>query len=409
MKRLKPSLGMVILMLAALLTGRAQAQQPVVRAVLFYSPTCGHCHYVITEVLPPLGERYGNQLQLVGVDTTSPSGQILYQAAIERFNISDERRGVPALIVDSTVLVGSLEIPEQFPVLIEQYMAQGGVDWPDIPGLADALAVSQAQAQSTAEPSAEPTDTPTSATAKDVVTQPAPTAPEPVQVALSQADAGLTAVDAAEALAEAPAAEDLVNKLRRDPAGNLLAILLLVGMLAVFLFATVRAVQAWPDLSQGLPPGSRRGWQDWAVAGLCLVGLGVSIYMAFVETTHTTAVCGPVGDCNTVQQSEYALLFGRLPIGVLGVLGYAAMLVVWAGRRWGRGSLQRLSDLALFAMALFGTLFSIYLTFLEPFVIGATCIWCLTSALCMALILLILAGSISARPKPVRQRIVRGA
>ena len=131
--------------------------------------------------------------------------------------------------------------------------------------------------------------------------------------------------------------------------------------------------------------------------------------MAFVETTHTTAVCGPVGDCNTVQQSEYALLFGRLPIGVLGVLGYAAMLVVWVGRRWGRGSLQRLSNLALFAMALFGTLFSIYLTFLEPFVIGATCIWCLTSALCMTLILLILAGSISVRPEPVGQRIIRGA
>jgi len=25
-----------------------------VRAVLFYSPSCGHCEYVITEVLPPL-------------------------------------------------------------------------------------------------------------------------------------------------------------------------------------------------------------------------------------------------------------------------------------------------------------------------------------------------------------------
>ena len=152
-------------------------------------------------------------------------------------------------------------------------------------------------------------------------------------------------------LSEKPSAEDLVSKLRRDPAGNLLAILLLVGMLAVFLFAILRTVQAWPDLSQGLTPDSPGGWQDWAVAGLCLVGLGVSIYMAFVETTHTTAVCGPVGDCNTVQQSEYALLFGRLPVGVLGVLGYAAMLVVWVGRRWGRGSLQPSLGTALFAMA----------------------------------------------------------
>jgi uncharacterized membrane protein len=34
-------------------------------------------------------------------------------------------------------------------------------------------------------------------------------------------------------------------------------------------------------------------------------------------------------------------------------------------------------------------MFSIYLTFLEPFVIGATCIWCLTSAVIITLIMLL--------------------
>ena len=38
-------------------------------------------------------------------------------------------------------------------------------------------------------------------------------------------------------------------------------------------------------------------------------------------------------------------------------------------------------------MAWFGVLFSIYLTFLEPFVIGASCAWCLSSAIVMTLIL----------------------
>jgi uncharacterized membrane protein len=38
-------------------------------------------------------------------------------------------------------------------------------------------------------------------------------------------------------------------------------------------------------------------------------------------------------------------------------------------------------------MIAFGTLFSIYLTFLEPFVIGATCAWCLTSAIIMTALL----------------------
>ena len=34
-------------------------------------------------------------------------------------------------------------------------------------------------------------------------------------------------------------------------------------------------------------------------------------------------------------------------------------------------------------MTVCGTLFSIYLTFLEPFMIGATCAWCLASAVIM--------------------------
>jgi uncharacterized membrane protein len=36
-----------------------------------------------------------------------------------------------------------------------------------------------------------------------------------------------------------------------------------------------------------------------------------------------------------------------------------------------------------------GILFSIYLTFLEPFVIGATCAWCITSAVIMTLLFLL--------------------
>ena len=45
--------------------------------------------------------------------------------------------------------------------------------------------------------------------------------------------------------------------------------------------------------------------------------------------------------------------------------------------------------LALVLMTFGGTLFSIYLTFLEPFVIGATCAWCLTSAILMTTLLLL--------------------
>jgi len=42
----------------------------------------------------------------------------------------------------------------------------------------------------------------------------------------------------------------------------------------------------------------------------------------------------------------------------------------------------------MFLFSMFGLLFFIYLTFLEPFVIGATCAWCISSAIIMTLITL---------------------
>jgi uncharacterized membrane protein len=99
--------------------------------------------------------------------------------------------------------------------------------------------------------------------------------------------------------------------------------------------------------------------------------------------TEVEAICGPVGDCNTVQQSEYARVFGVLPIGVMGVVGYVMILLAWVFRHLADKRLAAYATLALLGMTTFGLLFSIYLTFLEPFIIGATCAWCLTSAIIM--------------------------
>lgn len=55
------------------------------------------------------------------------------------------------------------------------------------------------------------------------------------------------------------------------------------------------------------------------------------------------------------------------------------------GRSFGRN--QRAIHLLVWGLAAGGVAFSIYLTFLEPFVIGATCMWCINSAVAMTLIL----------------------
>jgi hypothetical protein len=44
-------------------------------------------------------------------------------------------QGVPRLIVGDRFMVGSLQIPQEFPGIVEQGLASGGIDWPAIPGL----------------------------------------------------------------------------------------------------------------------------------------------------------------------------------------------------------------------------------------------------------------------------------
>jgi uncharacterized membrane protein len=171
------------------------------------------------------------------------------------------------------------------------------------------------------------------------------------------------------------------EKFVRDPAGNTLSVFVLAGMLCAFVWGThyfTRPERHLYELNV-----------SWLIPLLCLIGLVVAGYLAYVETAQVSAVCGPVGDCNTVQQSEYARLFGILPIGVLGLAGYVMIFLAWLGTRFGRNSIQNLAALALLGMTFAGTLFSVYLTFLEPFVIGATCAWCLTSAVVMTVLMLL--------------------
>jgi uncharacterized membrane protein/thiol-disulfide isomerase/thioredoxin len=342
------------------------ADGPVVRAVIFYSPTCGHCHKVLTEDLPPLVEQYGNQLQIIAINVTLEQGQALFLAALQKFGL--QSGGVPMLVVGDHYLVGEIDIPEQFPGLIEQYLAQGGVDWPDIPGLVEAI--------STAQVTPTPTDITPTPTASPAIGQVASVTAERLPTTASAPGLTNSSPDLA-VIGDQPSS--LVDRLMHDPSGNALSIIVLLGMIVM----VGRSAFLFPRLTTV----SLTTRQDWIIPILTLIGCGVSAYLAYVETAQVSAVCGPVGDCNTVQQSSYARLFGVLPIGVLGLTGYIAILVTWLVRRFSRGRPTDLATLALLGMTAFGMLFSIYLTFLEPFVIGATCAWCLTSAIIMTTLL----------------------
>ena len=130
-------------------------------------------------------------------------------------------------------------------------------------------------------------------------------------------------------------------------------------------------------------------WQKWAIPVSILGGLAMAGYLTFIEATAAPVMCGPSGGCAAVQNSRYAILFGVLPVGVLGLIGYLAIFAGWIVWQFGPQATQKLGALSIWGMCIFGVLFSIYLTFLEPFVIGATCMWCISSAVLMIILLLI--------------------
>jgi uncharacterized membrane protein len=125
---------------------------------------------------------------------------------------------------------------------------------------------------------------------------------------------------------------------------------------------------------------------SWLVPLFSVFGLGIAIYLTIIEVTHAKAICGPIGSCNLVQQSQYAYLFGIIPIGIIGIFGYSFILFLYILHILGPKKYRKILGFIIWILAWFGLLFSVYLTFLEPFVIGATCIWCITSALIITLL-----------------------
>ena len=166
--------------------------------------------------------------------------------------------------------------------------------------------------------------------------------------------------------------------------GLVLAWVLMAFMLVALGITAWRVWRAFQGL--GAAPGP--AWLTWSIPILAVLGLGVSVYLTYVEATSASAVCGPVGDCNAVQTSSYARLFGLIPIGLIGTLGYVAILAAWVWQRLSANGLVDFVPISILGMAAFGTLFSVYLTYLEIFVIKAVCIWCLSSALIITLIML---------------------
>ncbi len=118
------------------------------------------------------------------------------------------------------------------------------------------------------------------------------------------------------------------------------------------------------------------------------MGLVNSVYLIWIKIANDKIYCLPgIGDCWTVNTSQYSQVFG-IPISVFGAIAYLAILLTALfGER--SNFFQENQITLLFGITLAGFLYSLYLTYLEIFVINAICPFCVISAIAMTILFIL--------------------
>ncbi|MBA3913260.1 MAG: hypothetical protein H0X25_05275 [Acidobacteriales bacterium] len=121
----------------------------------------------------------------------------------------------------------------------------------------------------------------------------------------------------------------------------------------------------------------------WAIAVLALAGLAdsaLALRLHYAKSATSFCDVGENFNCDIVNRSVYAKLFG-IPVALIGMVGYAALAGIAVFRR----SHPDTSGVLLLAAAL-GLGFAVYLTYVEAYLLSTWCILCLIS---LALIFMI--------------------
>ena len=121
------------------------------------------------------------------------------------------------------------------------------------------------------------------------------------------------------------------------------------------------------------------------VATLSLAGIFVALYLLLYKLGMIGNLSCSVGSCETVNSSKWATFLG-LPVAGWGVAWYVAMFVLAVVSTGSRFAESSLVSLVLLGVATSGLIFSLYLTYLELFVINAICQWCVVSAVIVTII-----------------------
>jgi uncharacterized membrane protein len=115
----------------------------------------------------------------------------------------------------------------------------------------------------------------------------------------------------------------------------------------------------------------------YIITALAVAGLLDSGYLYFTHIQGGDLSCGFLEGCNIVAASPHSELFG-IPLSLWGLIFYAGVLVLGIGflTSW----VQYVKKLFYIA-AIIGILFSLYFFYIQAFLIGAWCIYCIVSGI----------------------------
>lgn len=137
-----------------------------------------------------------------------------------------------------------------------------------------------------------------------------------------------------------------------------------------------RSASKAPARTRPVPSAPAEGTLRRAATFFASFGIGVAAYIAIAETDGGAPAClAGSGGCEKVVASSHSELLG-VSVAVIGIVGYALLLATALLR----GDGARMGG---FLLALVGFGYSVYLAWLELFVIEAVCQWCVVSALIM--------------------------